>query len=306
MDGRVDTRTDEDGARDSTRGAVLGFAAYLIWGTMPLYFRLLVPATAWEILAHRIVWSLVFCLALLALLRHPAPTWRRPARENAGLALAGVLIAINWVTYLYAVTTGRVTEAALGYFLNPLVSVALGLLLLGERLRPLQTLAVSIGAAGGLYLALTGGSVPWLAFVLAFSFGFYGLVKKRIGVGLGALEGMTYETAVLAPAAVGMLVWLGMTGRATALSEGPTLTLLLVSTGIFTAVPLILFAMAARRVPLVTLGLLQFIAPVLQFLTGWLLGESMTMHRWIGFGIVWVAVTVLMLDPVLARRARTR
>ncbi|GMA40617.1 EamA family transporter RarD [Mobilicoccus caccae] len=308
MDGRLDPPAPETGAEAASataarRGVLYGFSAYLIWGTMPLYFRLLAPSGAWEILAHRILWSLVLCVLVLLVLRRPFPTWRRPLRQHLGMVLAGILIAINWVVYLVAVTTDRVTEAALGYFLNPIVSVALGLLLLGERLRRLQFVALVIGASGGLFLAATGGTVPWIAFALAFSFGFYGLVKKKMGVGLGALQGLTAETAVLAPAALGVIVWLSMTGGETAFSQGPVHFALLASSGVFTAIPLLLFAMAANRIPLVTLGLLQFIAPVLQFITGLLLGEHMTPARWIGFAIVWVALAVLMADSVRARRA---
>lgn len=291
------------------RGTLLGFSAYAIWGLMPLYFGLLAPSGAWEILGHRILWSLVLCVGLLLLLRRPLPRLRRPPREAFGIALAGVLIATNWVVYLLAVTSGRVTDAALGYFLNPLVSVLLGLLLLGERLRRWQAVAVVIGASGGLFLAIATGTIPWIALALAFSFGFYGLVKKRLGVGLGAIQGLTAETAVLAPAAAGVLIWLQVTGRGTLFEAGPVHVAMLVSTGVVTAVPLLMFAMAARRIPLVTLGLLQFIAPVLQLLTGVLLGEDMPPERWIGFGIVWIALVVLVADSLATRRAvpaRTR
>lgn len=297
-------------APTDARGTPYGLGAYLLWGAMPVYFRTLAPAGAWEILGHRILWSLVLCLAALALLRPPTALRRvfTTPRRLAGVTLAGALIAVNWTTYLVAVTSGRVTEAALGYFLNPLVSVALGLLLLGERLRPLQWVAVAVGGSGALYLSLAGGRPPWIAFVLAGSFGLYGLVKKRMGAGLSALDGLLAETAVLAPFAAGVLVVVGARGEATALAHGTGHAALLASTGVVTAVPLLLFAAAARRIPLVTIGLLQFVAPVLQFVTGILLGETMTPSRWIGFTVVWVALVVLVADSVLhvtRRRART-
>lgn len=273
---------------------------------MPLYFRLLTPAGAWEILAHRMLWSLALCLALLAVSRQVGGVLRYLARPRrlAGVAAAGLLIAINWVVYLTAVTTGHVTEAALGYFLNPLVSVALGLLFLGERLRPAQSAAVAIGAAGGVFLAVAGGRIPWIALVLAFSFGTYGLVKNRLGVTLTALAGLTAETAVLAPVAVAILLWQSAVGATTFASQGPGHAALLASTGVVTALPLLLFAAAARRIPLVTIGLLQFVAPVLQFIAGLWLGEPMTGGRWAGFAVVWLALAVLVADSLHHVRRR--
>ncbi|MDO5627185.1 MAG: EamA family transporter RarD [Mobilicoccus sp.] len=295
MDGRL------SGSDTGRAGVLYGFSAYFIWGTLPLFFVLLPPAGAWEILAHRICWSLLFCAVVLTVFRRPWPTWRRPARELVGIVLASLLIGINWVSYLYAVTTDRVTEAALGYFLNPLVSIALGLLLLGERLRPLQSAAVAVGALGGGYLVLSSGSTPWIAFVLATSFGFYAFVKKRFAVGLGAVTALTAETMVLTPLALAGIVWFQATGHGTFTAHGPAHALLLAATGIATALPLLLFGMAASRLPLVMLGLLQFIAPIMQFCIGLLLGETMTPERWIGFGIVWVAVSLLALDSVRRR-----
>lgn len=306
MDGRVappeGAARVPDGNSEVGRGLIAGFSAYLLWGTMPLYFAMLAPAGAWEILAHRVLWSLVFCGVLLAAFRKPFPSWRRPARENVALALAGLLIAVNWVAYLVAVTSGRITEAALGYFLNPLVSIALGLVFLRERLRRLQILAVGIAGVGALTLALSSDSVPWLAFCLALSFGLYGLVKKSLGNRIGAVEGLTAETAVLAPAAVALLAWVQSTGQATAFISGPLHLALLASTGVVTAIPLLLFAMAARRIPLVAVGLLQFIAPALQFIVGLLNGEPMDAARWAGFSIVWLAVLVLVGDSLISLR----
>jgi len=290
------TPTTVADAATARRGTAYGFLAYLLWGAFPLYFVALKPAGAWEILAHRIIWSLVLCLLILAMTRRAR--WVidmfRDRRQLGTLALAGLLIAVNWTVYLVAVLTGRVTEAALGYFLNPLVTVALGVLILRERLRPAQWVAVSIGLAAAIYLTVDHGSPPWISLVLACSFACYGLLKKRLGSSLSALQSLTGETVVLTPFAVGLLVWLAATGEQTFTGHGTGHTLLLVSAGVATTVPLLLFAAAAKRVPLVTIGLLQFLTPVLQLLAGVVvLGEVMPSSRWVGFGLVWVALVVL-------------
>lgn len=295
--------TDTSAAR---RGTLYGLSAYLLWGAMPFYFLSLAPSGAWEILLHRILWSLALCLVLLVALRQArglVQALRNP-RRLAGVTIAGSLIAVNWTVYLIAVTTGHVTEAALGYFLNPLVSVALGLVVLRESIRKGQALAVAIGGLGGIYLAVDARSVPWIALALAFSFGTYGLVKKRLGVQLSALQSLTAETAVLGPIAAVLLIWLVSTGQSTFAAHGPTHALLLASTGIITTVPLLLFAAAARRVTLVAIGLLQFVAPILQFISGLVLGEPMSPGRWTGFAIVWIALVVLVIDSVRGSRQR--
>jgi chloramphenicol-sensitive protein RarD len=233
---------------------------------------------------------------------------QRP-RLGLGVTAAALLIAVNWVVYVAAVLGGRTTEAALGYFLNPLVTVALGVVVLRERLRPLQWVAVAIGALAFAYLSIAAGAVPVVAITLAMSFGLYGLVKKKVGVSLQAMHSLTAETAVLAPVALVMLVVLTVRGDTTFTTEGSLHTGLLVAAGAATALPLLLFAGAARRVPLVTIGLLQFITPVLQLLCGvLLLDEHMSTSRWIGFGIVWVALAVLTVDSLrrLPGRARTQ
>jgi chloramphenicol-sensitive protein RarD len=275
----------------------------------PLYFHLLRPAGAWEILAHRILWTFLFCAAVLTVRREF--TWCRSVwgdpRKLGAVALAGVLIGINWVIYVAAVGAHHVTDASLGYFLNPIVTVAIGVVLLGERLRSLQWLAVAIGLVAGVYLTIDLGRPPWIALSLAFTFAFYGLMKKVLGTSLTAFQSLTAETAVLAPIAVVVLVWLGASGATTLTENSPWHPLLLASTGVVTAVPLLLFATAARRVPLVTIGLLQFITPVLQLLCGvLLLGETMETSRWIGFGIVWLALLVLTFDSVRSVRTRRR
>ena len=292
------------------RGVVYGFFAYLAWGLFPIYFHALAPATAFEILAHRIVWTLLLCLVVLAVMRDVR--WVRPLlrrrRFLAGIGIAAALIAINWVVYVAAVAAGNVTEAALGYFLNPIVTVGLGVVVLGERLRVLQWIAVGLGLAAAVYLSVAGGRVPWVAVTLAVSFALYGLSKKRLGETLPALHGLTVETVLLTPVAAGLLVWLGVTGAQTFTTAAPLHPLLLVLSGVVTAVPLLLFAAAARRVPLVTIGLLQFVTPVMQLLCGVvLLGERMSPQRWAGFGLVWVALAVLSVDSaVSARRRHTR
>lgn len=299
-------------ARRRREGTVYGFFAYLIWGAFPLYFTTLRPAGPWEVVAHRIVWTLLICAAVLLLTRDVR--WlvdlaRRP-RRLTGVALAGVLIATNWGIYTYAVLSGHVTEAALGYFLNPLVTVALGVVVLREKLRRMQWVAVAIGAVAGLYLTIDYGSPPWISLALAVSFALYGLLKNRLGVSLTPLRSLTGESLTILPIAVVLLLWLDRTGATTFGGHGTGHALLLMSTGVATAVPLLLFAAAASRVPLSTIGLLQFLTPFLQLGAGLLLGETMPASRWFGFALVWVALVVLSVDMVRqarrSRRARLR
>ena len=226
-------------------------------------------------------------------------------RFLGGIAVAAVLIAVNWVLYVGAVVSGNVSEAALGYFLNPIVTVGLGVVVLRERLRPLQWVAVGIGVVAALYLSVGAGRIPWIALALAATFALYGLLKKRLGATLPALHGLAVETTVLLPVALGLVLWLGLTGTQTFTTEGPGHTALLVLSGVVTAGPLLLFAASARRVPLVTVGLLQFVTPVMQLLCGVvLLGESMSPQRWAGFGIVWLALIVLTIDSLIGVRRR--
>jgi chloramphenicol-sensitive protein RarD len=275
----------------------------------PLYFHLLEPAGAWEILAHRILWTLLVCGAVLAVRREFA--WCHAVFGNprmlVAVTTAGLLLAVNWTIYVAAVMAHHVAEASLGYFLNPIVTVAIGVFVLRERLRPLQWLAVGIGLAAGVYLTIDFGRPPWIALGLAFSFAFYGLMKKRLGASLSAFQSLTSETAVLVPVAIAALGWVGIRGQTTFTMDSPTHPLLLASAGLVTALPLLLFAAAARRVPLVTIGLLQFVTPVLQLLCGvLLLGETMQTSRWIGFGIVWIALLVLTFDSIRSVRTRRR
>ncbi len=298
-----------DAAHENRRGTAFGAGAYLLWGAFPLYFRALKPAGAVEIVVHRVVWSLVVCLLLLAVTRQVDWVQRllRAPRQLATLAVAAVCIALNWGIYVYAVNSGHVVEAALGYFINPLVTVLVGVVVLRERLSRPQWVAVGLGALAVAVLTAGYGRPPWIALSLAASFATYGLMKKRVGVTVGAVASLTTETALLFPVAVGALVWLEVTGRGTLTAEAPWHGLLLASTGVATALPLLLFAASARRVPLVTIGLLQFITPVLQLLVGvLLLGESVPLTRWVGFAIVWLALAVLTVDSVRGARRRSR
>jgi chloramphenicol-sensitive protein RarD len=290
---------------DGRRGAAYGLLAYAIWGAFPLYFHALKPAGAWEILSHRIVWTFALCALVLLVRRDLA--WARALLDRPrlafGITLAALLIAVNWVIYVAAVIGGRTSEASLGYFLTPLVTVALGVLVLGERLRPLQWAAVATGAVAGTYLTIAGGSVPWIALSLAASFASYGLVKKKVGATLGAMYSLAAETAVLVPIAAVLLGTLTARAGTTFTTVGPGHTALLVLSGVATATPLLFFAAAARRIPLVLVGLLQFLTPVLQLLCAvLLLDEHLSRARWVGFGMVWVALAMLTLDAVRAAR----
>ncbi|MEQ7848390.1 EamA family transporter RarD [Nocardioides kribbensis] len=292
---------------DSRRGVALGAAAYLMWGAFPLYFPLLEPAGALEILAHRIVWSVLTMGVLVLALRRAAGVRALLAsrRTTALLALAAVTITCNWATYIYGVTNGRVVETSLGYFMNPLVTVLMGVLLLGERLRPLQWVAVGIAASAVAVLTLDYGRPPWVALVLAFSFGTYGLAKKTAGA--PAVESLAVETAFIAPFAGAYLAWLATTGTAQFGQHGVGHALLFTTLGVFTAVPLLCFGAAATRVPMVTLGLLQYLAPVLQFALGVLwYGEDMPAGRWAGFVLVWVALVLFTVEAVGHHRRQLR
>lgn len=290
------------------RGTLYGASAYLMWGVFPLYFILLLPAGAPEILVHRIVWTMLFCLVVVTATRGwtTMSALLRTPRRLMLLGAAAVVIALNWGIYIHGVNSGRVIETSLGYFINPLVTVLLGVVVLRERLRPLQWTAVGIGAVAVVALTVDYGRPPWIALVLAASFATYGLLKNRVGRGVGAVASLTTETLVLAPFALSVLLWLELTGRGTFTTEGPWHPLLLVSTGVVTAVPLLLFASAARRVPLTALGLLQYSTPVMQFLVGVVIfDERMPASRWIGFAMVWLALVVLSVDAVRAARTHT-
>ncbi|MGW3355820.1 EamA family transporter RarD [Streptomyces bungoensis] len=288
-------------------GLLNGFAAYGMWGLVPLFWPLLKPAGAAEILAHRMVWSLVFVVAALLTVRRWA--WagellRQPRRLGL-VTVAAAVITVNWGVYIWAVNSGHVVEASLGYFINPLVTIAMGVLLLKERLRPVQWAAVGTGFAAVVVLTVGYGRPPWISLCLAFSFATYGLVKKKVG--LGGVESLAAETAVQFLPALAYLLWLGAHGESTFTAGGAGHSVLLASTGLVTALPLVCFGAAAIRVPLSTLGLLQYLAPVFQFGLGILyFHEAMPPERWAGFALVWVALGLLTWNALhSAHRART-
>ena len=289
------------------RGALYGASAYLLWGLFPLYWPLLEPSGSLEVLAHRILWSLVVVAVLLGITRRLGAV--REALSDRGravrLVLAAIVIAINWFTYIYGVTHEMVVETSLGYFVNPIVTVLLGVVVLGEKLRPVQWTALGAAFVAVVVLTVENGSPPWLALVLAFSFGAYGLLKKTAGV--GAVESLAIETAVLLPVAAAYVLVIGINGDGTFGSEGPAHAGLLALAGVITAVPLLLFGAAASRVPLTTLGVLQYLAPTMQFLLGvTLFDEPLPLVKLIGFMLVWSALALFTADLVRHHRRAVR
>jgi chloramphenicol-sensitive protein RarD len=284
-------------------GLLNGFAAYGMWGLVPLFWPLLKPAGALEILAHRMAWSLVFVGVALVVMRRWAWAGRllRQPRRLALIAVAAAVITINWGVYIWSVNSGHVVEASLGYFINPLVTIAMGVLLLKERLRPVQWVAVGTGFAAVIVLTVGYGQPPWISLTLAFSFATYGLVKKKVG--LGGIESLAAETAIQFLPALAYLLWLTSRGESTFATGGVGHGALLAATGVVTALPLVCFGAAAIRVPLSTLGLLQYLAPVFQFLLGVLyFHEAMPVERWAGFALVWAALCLLTWDAWRAAR----
>ena len=291
----------------STRkGVLLGLGAWVMWGFFPLYWPLLEPAGAVEILAHRILWSLVVVVVAVLALRRGSALRRTLAdrRTRRLLALASVLITINWGTYIWGVNHHHVVETSLGYFINPLVSVLMGVLLLGERLRRLQWVALGIATFAVLALTIEYGRPPWIALILAFSFGSYGLAKKKADA--GAIESLVIETMVISPLALVYVVFLTATGAGTFGSEGMGHIALMVGTGLITVLPLLCFGGAATRIPLSTLGLMQYLTPSVQFVLGLVVfHEPMPAMRWVGFGLIWVALAVFTVSS-LQNRHRVR
>lgn len=282
---------------EQRRGLTFGVLAYVLWGLFPLYWPLLEPARALEILACRMLWSLVTVVAVLAVRRHWAWTAQlsRSPRQLLLLLGAAVLISVNWGTYIWAVNAGHVIDASLGYFLNPLVTVLFGVLVLREKLRPAQWTAVGIGGAAMFELAFGAGHLPWIALVLACSFGTYGLLKKLAA--MPALESMAVESGFQFLPALGYLLLLQANGTATYGHTAWHVTFLLTLAGIVTLLPLLLFAGATNRLPLSTIGLLQFLAPILQLLCGvFVMHETVPGSEWIGFAIVWLALAILTWD----------
>lgn len=299
-DRRASVAVPQQGSRSGLLSAV---AAYCLWGALPLYFIALAPAGAFEVVAWRILFSLVFCAVLILATR----SWRRlfgilrQRRIVLTMGLAGALIYVNWQTYVYGALNGQVVEASLGYFINPIVTVFLGVFFLRERLRPAQWAAVVVSVIAVLVLAIGHGSVPWIALILAFSFGLYGYIKKLVGGSVDAVSGLTLETVWLMPVAIAQLIAVGVTGGLTIGTAGVGHALLLVGAGVITAVPLLLFAAAARRLPLTWMGFIQYFAPIIQFVVGVaVLHEAMPPERWLGFGLVWLALAILTVDMLVA------
>jgi len=274
-----------------------------LWGAFPLYWPLLEPANPLEIVSHRAVWTLVFCFIVLAVtkaLKSTLATLKRP-KIAAKLFLTSLLISINWLVYIWATNNGHVVEASLGYYINPLIIIGFGVILLKEKMRPLQWAAVTIATIGVLVLTIDYGRLPWIALTLAVSWGSYGLIKKQLG--LGALEGLAIETFISGFFYLGYLIYIGNQGTGQ-FGHHWGLTLLLMSAGAITAIPLLLFNGSATRLPFTTIGLLQYITPTLQFSVGvWIRHEDMPTARWVGFLIIWVSLTTLAIDLVRSGRS---
>ncbi len=288
------------------KGILSAAAAYAMWGFLPVYFKFIHDVPSVQATAHRVTWSFLFLIAVI-LLRREWSAFRASLSRRTVLIFLGaaVLLAVNWLTYVYAMTSGLIVEASLGYFINPLVNVVLGTVFLRERLRPTQWVPVGMAALGVLYLTFSVGALPWIALVLAFTFGLYGLVKKVAP--LGSLYGLMLETILLFIPATGYLVYAELTGTGAFLHTGPTVAILLALLGVVTAIPLLLFASGARSVSMTTLGLLQYISPTLQFITGILLyGEPFTPERVLGFGIIWAALAIFSAEGYFARRRAMR
>jgi len=289
-------------------GTLYTIAAYLLWGVFPLYFILLAPTGPFEVVAWRLLLTLVFCVLLLAVTRgweRLIAIWRQP-KLLALTALAGILIYINWQVFVIATMNEQVVETSLGYFINPIFTVLLGVLVLHERIRTAQWVAIGIAAVAVGVIIVAYGSFPWIALSLTASFGLYGLVKKKIGPAVDAVSGLTLESFWMIPIAAVILIVVAGDGGITMGTVSPLHTVLLSCAGIATAVPLLLFASGTRRVDLSLVGMIQFITPIMQFLLGWaVLGEPMPAERWIGFILVWVSIAVFVGD-ILLHKGRSR
>jgi len=285
------------------KGILNGLGAYVLWGFFPIYWKWLHQVPALQVIGHRIGWSFIL-LIILILITRQWQAFRTAALTSKTIAIyfvAAILLSVNWLVYVWGVNAGFIVETSLGYFINPLLSMLLGMIFFRERLRLVQWIPVGLAAAGVIYLTVAYGRLPWIALSLAFSFGFYGLVKKLAP--LGSLYGLTLETALVFPIALAYLAFVNFTGTGSFLHEGPLTDLLLIGTGIVTSIPLLMFASAARQIPLTMIGILQFIAPTLQFLIGiFLYHELFDRSRLIGFGLVWLALIIFWVENYLANR----
>lgn len=291
----------EDRSKELAIGTWFGIAAYMIWGFLPLYWKLVDHVPATEVLAHRIFWSLIFMLIILMI----ANKWKvfksefslivKQKRVLGGILLASILISINWFTYIFAVTQEQIVEASLGYYINPLISVLLGMIVLKERLSVWQLISFILAAIGVIILTVSVGSLPWLALILATSFGLYGLVKKVAN--LGALTGLTIETLLVAPIALIYVFYLQMVGLSSFTLSDISTSGLLIMAGVATALPLLLFAASARRVPLSLIGFLQYIAPTISLLIGiFIYHEPFSKVHFISFAFIWIALAIFTLS----------
>jgi len=289
------------------KGILYGIGAYALWGFFPIYWKWLHDVPALQVIGHRIGWSFILLLAYIIArgqwrtFRDSAMNWR-----TIGIySIAAVLLSFNWLIYVWGVNAGFIIETSLGYFINPLLSVLLGVIFLRERLRPMQWIPVGLATIGVMYLTFAYGRLPWIALSLAFTFGFYGFVKKLSP--LGSLHGLTLETGIVFPVALIYIVFLGFNGAGAFLAEGAQIDLLLIGAGVVTTIPLLMFASAAKQIPLTIVGLLQYIAPTIQFLIGvFIYKEAFDFSRLIGFSIVWVALIIFAVENYLANRVTVK
>ena len=296
---------DDPNRNDARDGVVAGLIAYTIWGVLPVYFKLVATVTPLEVLLHRVIWAVPFG-ALIIHLRRQWPEVRRALTHRGmlfWLATSALFIAVNWFVYIVAVQKDQVFQASLGYYINPLVYVLVGVLFLGERLRPLQVGAVILAAIGVSVLTFSGGKLPAIALTLAFSFTVYGVIRKKVVI--GGMPGLFVETVILSPFALACIVWLAVTGKAAFGSGQAPIDALLLAAGPLTVVPLLCFALAARRLTLTSLGFMQFIAPTLQFCVGLWYGEVLTPPHLVCFGCIWTAVILFSTDAVRRNRRRS-
>jgi chloramphenicol-sensitive protein RarD len=293
----------ERGREKAAGGLLYGLAAYGLWGVMPLYFKAVAAVGPGELLAHRIVWCLVLLVVVLTLLRR-WPEFARCVRSRRRLGLLGIssaLVATNWLVYLYGVASGQIVQTSLGYFINPLFSVLLGVIFFRERLRPWQTVAVLLATVGVVYHVRAQGEWPWIALAVAGSFGLYGLVRKVVAV--DALIGLTIETLVLLPPSLAFLVWQAAAGDNVFGRQGMRGDMLVLASGVVTAVPLVCFGAAARRLPLSTLGFIQYLAPSMQLaLAVWLFGEPFGIEHAVSFGFIWAGLALFSVESLISLR----
>ena len=285
------------------KGLIFGFSSYTIWGLFPLYWPLLEPANPVEIVSHRAVWSLIICVILLIIGRQLKETWAmfRSPKIAFRFALAAALISVNWLTYIYAVNHQHIVEASLGYYMQPILLVGMGILFFKEEMRKIQWVAFFFAVVGVVILTADYGSLPWISFALAFSWSSYSLVKKKLN--LGALQGLAVETFISLPFYGGYLIWLSSKGQGQ-FGHGTKLSILLIGAGVVTAVPLLLFNGATTRIPLTMVGLFQYLTPTLQFcIAVWIRHEPMPTARWFGFVIIWIALITLAYDLLKSGRS---